>query len=295
GGAKVVWLKNANFLADDRTGGSERAKTGVENLLEVLKSGLPEGVTFLLSASGIDKRRAFYKWLNKNAECRVYDKIDISKDGWEDQVASLVSREAKSLGLRLAPDALDLFVQLCAEDTRQITSELKKIDLYLGPDEREIDLATVQKLVPLSRKGVIWEISRSLEARQPARAIQLIDEQLHGGESAIALIRASIIPTVRNLFYAKLATSAGSVSTANYRAFQGSLERLPPEKAAVLPRKKDGEINAWGLFQAAQAARKFTLAQLQQSLAHCLEADKALVTSSLDHRLVLHKLIARLV
>ena len=39
GADKIVWLKGANFLADDRTGGSERAKEGVEDLLEVLKAG----------------------------------------------------------------------------------------------------------------------------------------------------------------------------------------------------------------------------------------------------------------
>lgn len=295
GGAKVVWLKNANFLADDRTGGSERAKAGVENLLEVLKSGLPNDVTFLLSASGIDKRRAFYKWLGKNAETSVHDKIDISRDGWEDKVAALVTREAKSHGLTFAHEALDLFVQLCAEDTRQIASELEKIDLYLGPEERQIELETVHALVPLSRKGVIWEISRSLESRHAARAIHLIDDQLNKGESAIALIRASIIPTVRNLFYAKLATSSGTVSTANYQSFQNSLNRLPAAKTAILPKKKDGGINAWGLFQAAQSAKKYSLPQLQKALAACLAADKSLVTTSLDHRLVLHKLIANLV
>ncbi len=295
GGAKVVWLKNANFLADDRTGGSERAKAGVENLLEVLKAGLPEDVVFLLSASGIDKRRAFYKWLKKNAETSVFDKIDISKDGWEDQVAVLVTREAKTHGLTFEREALELFVQLCAEDTRQIASELEKIDLYLGEGRREITLPVVHELVPLSRKGVIWEISRSLEARQAARAIHLIDDQLVKGESAIALIRASIIPTVRNLFYAKLATSSGSVSTANYRAFQGALERLPAGKKAVLPKKKDGGINAWGLFQAARSAKKYSLDQLQDALGHCLAADKSLVTTSLDQRLVLHKLVANLI
>ena len=36
GAEKVVWLKAANFLAADRTGASERAKQGVEDLLDLL-------------------------------------------------------------------------------------------------------------------------------------------------------------------------------------------------------------------------------------------------------------------
>ncbi len=295
GGGKVVWLKMANFLGDDRTGGSERAKSGVENLLETLKAGLPTGVTFLLSASAIDKRRAFYKWLGNNAHVEVHDKIDISRDGWEEKVARLVQSEAKLRRLTLSPEALDLFVQLCAEDTRQIMSELDKLDLYLGSETRQIEVEHVREMVPTSRKGVIWEISRALESGQAARAIRLVDHQLDRGEPPISIMRASIIPTLRNLFYAKLATSNSSVSTANYSAFQGSLSRLPPEKALVLPRKKDGGINAWGLFQAAKAARQFKLERLRQGLETCLATDKALVTTSLDPRLLLHKLIASLV
>ncbi|NIP94710.1 MAG: DNA polymerase III subunit delta, partial [Akkermansiaceae bacterium] len=33
GADKIVWLKGANFLADDRTGGAERTKAGVDALL----------------------------------------------------------------------------------------------------------------------------------------------------------------------------------------------------------------------------------------------------------------------
>ena len=44
GGDKVVWLRNASFLADDVTGRSERTLSGVEALRAVLEAGLPAGV-----------------------------------------------------------------------------------------------------------------------------------------------------------------------------------------------------------------------------------------------------------
>jgi len=242
GSDKVVWLKGANFFGTDRTSEAERAKAGVENILENLQAGLPQGVIFLLSATGLDKRRAFYKWANKNAELRAYDKIDVSRDG-------------------------------C--------------------DRREVTVEDVQLMVPLSHKGVIWEISRALEGRNARRAIELIDAQLVKNESAVGLVKAAMIPTVRNLFFAKLATADGSVSASNYKAFQGSLDRLPANKKALLPKKKDGNVNAWGLFAAAQKARRFTLQHLQNCLDHCLAADKALVTSAQDHRMVLHRLVVQ--
>lgn len=290
GGAKVVWLKAASFLGDDRTGGAERAKTGVENLLEVLKAGVPDEVQVLISAKAVDKRRAFYKWMQKNSELNVFDKIDVSKDGWEEQVAALVMRRAKDCGVSFHDDALDLFVQLAGEDTRQIGNELEKLVLYVGK-EAQVTVEDVRLMVPPSRKGVIWEISRAIERGEAARAVELIDAQLEKGESAIGLMRAAIIPTVRNLFYARLALDAGA---APGYGFAKSLEKLPPEKKAVFPKKKDGGINAWGLSQAAGKVGRRSLKKMRKSLQDCLNADKALVTTGLDHRLVLHRLVVEL-
>ena len=292
GGAKVVWLKNANFLADDRTGGAERSKEGVEALLDVLKGGLGDEVTFLLSASGIDKRRAFYKWLQKNAELAVFDKIDVSKEGWEEEVAMMVRGRAKDLSLLFEDDALDLFVQLAGEDTRQIGNELEKLSLYVG-EGGVVDLAAVRIMVPASRKGVIWEVSRALERRDAARVVQLIDAQMEKNESAIGIMRAAIIPTVRNLFLVRvLLDSFPRLPSGNRGAFAKAVEKLPAADLAWLPQKKAGGVNVWGLAFAMEKAAQFTTVELRAALEACLKADRGLVTTQLDPRFVLHRLVA---
>lgn len=282
GGDKVVWLKSANFLGTDRTSEAERAVSGAENLLETLQAGLPPGVDFLLSCTALNGVRRIGKWLKANADFRSFDKIDISKEGWEEQVASKVNRLAKSKGLGFSGEALELFVQRAGAESRQITNEIEKLDLYLGNDRREVTEEDVTLLVSVSHKGVIWEISRAIERRDANRAITLIDSLLLKNESAVGLIKASIIPTVRNLFFAKLAEP------------YGSLNRAPKGILAALPKKKDGTVNTWGLKNAGAAARKFSLDQLRSGLEHCLKADKALVTSSQDPRMVLHQLVIRL-
>lgn len=292
GGAKVVWLKDASYLGDDRTGGAERAKAGVENLLDCLKAGIPDEVQVLISARAIDKRRGFYKWLQKNATVKAYDKIDVSRNGWEEQVGALVLRRSKGMDLAFDDEALDLFVQLAAEDTRQIGNELEKLSLYLGPGGTAT-VEDVRLLVPTSRKGVIWEISRAIESNQAARAVELIDAQLEKGENAIGIMRAAIVPTVRNLFYGRLALDAGA-PLSNTGAFQKALERLPPEKRSIFPKKKDGGVNAWGLHQAANRVGKRSIQQMRKALKDTMNADKALVTTGLDHRVVLHRLVVQL-
>lgn len=295
GGDKVVWLRNASFLADNVTGRAQRTEAGVESLRSTLERGLPDGVKFLLTAQSVDKRRAFWKFVEKSADVQVHDRIDTSRDGWEDQVASLVSRRADELGLRFEHDALALFVLLAGEATQQIGNELEKIDLFLGPDRRLVTEDDVRRMVPLSRAAVVFEIGKSIQNGDTARAIELIDQQLEADESAIGIIRASIIPTIRNLFMAKLISEKLKIGSQNYQSYIGGLNRLPDADRSWLPQKKDGSgVNVYPIFLAQAGAAQFELDGLRQAMESALKADQALVTTGLDHRLILHRLIAEI-
>src|SRR5438132_12009860 len=61
GSTKVVWLKNANFLGDDPKARSAAVQSALEQLSELLDRGFGSEVTFLISATEVDKRRGFYK------------------------------------------------------------------------------------------------------------------------------------------------------------------------------------------------------------------------------------------
>jgi DNA polymerase-3 subunit delta len=295
GGDKVVWLRNANFLGDNVTGRSQRTEAGVESLRATLEHGLPDGVKFLLTAQGVDKRRAFWKFIEKAADVQAYDRIDTSRDDWQDQVASLVTRRARDLGLDFEPDALAIFVMLAGEQSQQIGNELEKLDLYLGPERRTITEDDVNVLVPLSRAAVVFEIGKAIQNGNAARAIQLIDQQLEADESAIGIMRASIIGVVRNLFMAKLIVERFKTPTGNYQAFAGALNRLPENDRAWLPQKKDGSgVNVFPIFLALPNAANFDLAGLLHVMDATLKADQSLVTTGLDHRLVLHRLIVEI-
>jgi len=295
GGDKVVWLRNANFLGDTVTGRAKRTEAGVESLLATLDSGLPAGVKFLLTAQGVDKRRSFWKFIEKNADVLAFDRIDTSRDGWEGQVAALVHKRADELNLTFTPDALQLFVMLAGEQTRQIDNELEKLDLYLGGARREVTEDDVRVMVPLSRAAVVFEIGKALQTGHAARAIQLVDQQLAADESAIGIMRASIITVVRNLFMARLILDKFKAPVGNFTAFAAALNRLPEADRAWLPQKKDGTgVNVYPIFLCTDNARNFNLNALLGIMESTLIADRSLVTTGLDHRLILHRLIVEI-
>ena len=123
-----------------------------------------------------------------------------------------------------------------------------------------------------------------------------MDQQLAADESAIGIMRASVIGVVRNLYLARLIIEKLKIQpTRNYGAFAGALNRLPENDRAWLPQKKDGSgVNVYPVFLAADNARNFDLASLQHVLEATHKADMALVTTGLDHRLILHRLIVEI-
>jgi DNA polymerase-3 subunit delta len=291
GGVKVVWLRAANFLGDTVTGKAQAAVQGFENILDVVEAGLGPDVKFVLSANVIDKRRTAYKRLSKLANIEVFDRPDTSKAGWEQAVMAHAAAKARELGLTFESGALDLLVQMAGDDTRQLENEIEKIDLYLG-ERRRCGLQTVRGLVSLSRAGVVWEIGNAIGARDLQRALELLGVLMYQGQNAIGILLAAIVPRVRSLLIVKELATKYKVNSGTYAAFSNSLEALPPSATAHLPRKKDGTgFNAYPLFIALNEAKRFSLDELHAAFAACLDANSKLVTTSLDNKVVLERLL----
>jgi DNA polymerase III subunit delta len=324
GNAKVVWLKNVNFLGDDQKARSAAVQSALEELSELVDSGFGPGVTFLISAIDVDKRRSFYKTLLKRAEAQVFDRLDSSRGGWEEEALEMVQQRAKKRKLQFDQDALNLFVLLTGGDTRQIDNELEKIDTYCstglepvgpagvspapprvagrmsaGPTARmalpQVTAELVRELVPLSRAGVIFELGNALAARDLQLSLKLVRRLLDQGESAIGILLVAIVPTIRNLLLAKDLMERYRLSRPHSPfQFISAINRLPSEATDHLPRKKDGSVNAYALGIAAQQAGRFATTQLIEGMRACLAANIQLVTTQLDHELILTEVIVKL-
>ena len=294
GGSKLVWLKNANFLADSVIGRAASVQSALEELSEIMSADLGDNVTFLLSATETDKRRSFYKALSKRAEVQVIDGLDSNRSGWEEEAGEIVRARAEKRKLKFDDEALELFVLLTGGDTRQIDNELEKIDIFLGVD-RQVTSENVRELVPLSRAGVIFELGNALAVRDLERALKLVRRLLDQGETAIGILLVAVLPTIRNLLLAKDLMERHRLQRPHAPfTFISAINRLPAPATEHLPRKKDGTISGYALGIAAQNAHRFETKQLIDAMQACLEANLKLVTTQLDHELILTEIVVKL-
>ena len=294
GGTKLVWLKNANCLADTQIGRAASVQSALEELCQIVSSDLAPGVTFLISATEVDKRRSFYKALSKCSELQVFDRLDSNRSGWEEEAAEIVKQRATERNLTFDQNALELFVLLTGGDTRQIDNELEKLELFRAPNH-EVSVADVRELVPLSRAGVIFELGNALAQRELDRALILVRRLLDQGETAIGILLVAILPTVRNLLLAKDLMEHYRLPRPHVPfTFISALNRLPQNATQHLPRKKDGTISGYALGIAAQHAHRFDTRRLIEAMEACLQANLRLVTTQLDHELVLTEIVVKL-
>ena len=304
GTEKLVWLKNVNFLGDSMVGRSTHVQAALEQLRELLSDALPSDVIVLLSATDVDKRRSFYKAISKLGRFEQFDRIDTSKSGWEEAVEGLAQHMASERGLRFQPEALEVFARLAGADSRQLENEIEKIDLFLGGDStassrasepREISLEVVRRLVAKTATGVVWELSNAIARRSLGEALDLLQQLLFQGETAVGILFAAIIPTMRNLLATKeLCKIHGLRRPQAPFQFGAMINRLPESALAFLPKKKDGSVNAYALGLVACEIHRFSSEELRQGLKDCLTANIRLVSTQLEPKLILSDLLVKL-
>ncbi|HXA81423.1 MAG TPA: DNA polymerase III subunit delta [Opitutaceae bacterium] len=159
GGSRVVWLKDVSFLADNVTGRAEGTLKLVEDLQQLLAAVNPAEAAVLITAAPVDRRRAFPKWCEKNADFAL---IGGDSDAGGDALAGIVLAEARSLGVTFAPGAVELLLAKVGANTRLLVEEVRKLATYAGlPAEASAkagDLST-----PLGTGGATIEETHVIE------------------------------------------------------------------------------------------------------------------------------------
>ena len=297
GGDKLVWLKNTDLFADNPTTRTEAVKEALGELAELLKGGLGDGVMLLISAIGCDRRKTLYKTIEKLGEVRFFEALEEGKGDSDEEIEAFIQSKLRAEGKTMKPDAVQAFRELVAPTLREIANELEKLFLYTGK-RREILREDVRAICSASRQAVIWELTDALGARRTSQAISALENLLDAGESAIGVVmmlaaQFRLTLLAKDLMQRKL-IAVREGPGGNFE-FVKAFERLPEDVTAHFPKTKEGKPpSAWRLYRCALAAKNFPTTELIRAMDLLLEANRQLVTTQLDDRLILEETIAKI-
>jgi len=91
GSAKVIWLQNCNFLGDERAASTHAVTEALVALAEELKSFSWDNVRLVISAGKVDKRKVFYKTLDKIGTVEAFAGWSVDDRDWAAQAEAWAS------------------------------------------------------------------------------------------------------------------------------------------------------------------------------------------------------------
>ena len=82
GSGKVIWLRDCSFLGDERAASAQAVTETLTGLAEELKAFSWQGVRLLISAGKVDKRKTFFKTLDKIGSVESFSGWSVDDKDW---------------------------------------------------------------------------------------------------------------------------------------------------------------------------------------------------------------------
>jgi DNA polymerase-3 subunit delta len=138
--------------------------------------------TLVLVATKLDKRKKSIKSLHENA---IFVEL---KKPYENQVASWVDYIAYLHGLKFTPEAVGVIQQLVGTSLSEIQNEVKKIQQFIGPEQKTVDVDHVLKVVSRARIESVFSLTDALGRRDRAEALVCLARLLEQGQNEIGIL-----------------------------------------------------------------------------------------------------------
>lgn len=300
GGAKLIWFRDCSFLGDDRTSQSTSVTEALAELADELKAFRWEGVRLLISAGKPDKRRVFFKTLEKIGSVTLFTSLADEKD-WADRVETEALRQFRAAGKEIGDEGLAVLVGRVGPNLRALANEVEKLIVHAG-ERREITANDVDLLTPIQKVAAGFALGEAVGERNLAKVLRVLDEELwtiRAGmdkkKSEIGLVYG-LISKIRQMLLMKELRGLGVIRPVrDINAFRNQISGLNLESLPADKKYNPLAGHPYPAFQALRQSENWEAAELVRAMDTLLEANVKLVTSGLDEAVVLQRALVDMV
>ena len=299
GSGKVIWLRDCNFLGDERAASASDVTETLNDLAGELKNFSWNNVRLLISAGKVDKRKTFFKTLDKIGTVENFSGWSVDDRDWAER-AEVAARAAVRLRQKeISEEALAELVNRVGPNPRQIDNEVEKLCLFAG-ERKKIEFADVAAICTRNKTARAFALGDALGDRDLPRLLRRLDEELwavksDSKKSEIGLLYG-LISKVRAMLLLKEMLREGWIKPEmDYNRFKAQLERVPADKLPADRRFNPLALNPYVLYKALPQAKKYTQDELVRAMDLLLRCNQRLVSSGLDEALVLQETLVQIV
>lgn len=299
GGGKVVWFKNCDFLGDGRTATSKTVTEELADLAGMLKTFEWGEVRLLISTDKVDKRKSFYKTLNKIGAVETFAGWSENDRDWAGQAESWARQQLRAQQKEISMDAVAQLVAYTGPNARQLNNEVEKLAVFVG-DRRQIGLEDVEAISTRNKQARAFALGDALGDRNLTALLRALDEELwamktDNMKSEIGMLYGLISKVRVMIFLKEMVAARWLRAGGNYQGFKSQLERVPPDAFPEDRRINPLSMNPYVLFKALPQAARYSRSELIRAMDLLLQCNRNMVSSGSDSALMLQKTLTEIV
>jgi DNA polymerase III subunit delta len=299
GSSKVVWLRDCNFLSDERAASAQAVTETLNDLADELKNFKWQNVRLLISAGKVDKRKTFFKTLDKIGTVENFAGLSADDKDWIERAEVAARTAIREHEKEISEEALSELANRVGPNARQLENEIEKLCLFVG-GRKKIEFADVTAICSQNKTAKAFALGDALGDRDLPRLLKRLDEELwemksDSQKSEIGLLYG-LISKVRAMLLLKEMLCEGWLKPTNdYNHFKSQLERVPKDKLPEDRKFNPLALNPYVLYKALPQARKYSQGELVRAMDLLLRCNQRLVSSGLDEALVLQQTLVQIV
>ena len=298
GTGKVIWLQNCNFLSDERAATKDVTES-LAALAEELKEFSWQNVRLLITAGKVDKRKGFYKALDKLGTVESFAGWSVDDRDWAGQAETWARKGLRARQKEISDEALAELISRVGPNARQLDNEVEKVALYAG-DRKEIEFDDVATICTRNKMARAFALGDALGDRDLPRLLARLDEalwevKLDPQKSEIGLLYGLISKVRAMLLLKEMLKECWVKPDMDYNRFKAQLERVPKDQLPEDRRFNPLALNPYVLYKALPQVKRYTQAELIRAMDLLFQCNLRLVSTSLDESLVVQQTLVQIV
>jgi DNA polymerase-3 subunit delta len=298
GSSKVVWLRDCSFLGEERAASAQAVMETLADLAAELKSFKWENVRLLVSAGKVDRRKTFFKTLEKIGTVENFEALSGDDRDWAERAEAVARSAVRQRGKEISEEALAELVARVGPHPRQLENETEKLALFIG-GRAVIEFADVAASCSRNKTARAFALGDALGDRDLPRLLKRLDEELwemkfDSQKSPIGLLYG-LISKVRAMLMLKEMLREGWIKPeTDYNRFKAQLARVPAGSVPADKRFNPLALNPYVLFRALPQAKKYSREELVRAMDLLLRCNRRLVSTGLDKAFMLQQIIVEI-
>lgn len=301
---KTVWLKHFSKFDEAFAENSTKKKPSrIDILGDLLKDGMPQDVTLIIDGPNLDRRKAFYKLCSQLCETsggklEWFEKADPKMKGFIQLLVRRAKEQALNAGKRMDDEAASFLAETVGNDTPRMKNEIDKLIAHSG-DSKFITLDDCFRICSKNTETLAWEFSGALAERNASKALSLIPGIIQGIEQergASSNPEMAIVGSAHSEFKRLLALKcAGAKYNIPSSASPDFFYSLSDKHKESDPGNPIFAMHPFRAYKSWENTSRFSDVDFARIFEALLAANRTMVTTSSNPRIVLETLVLRIV